>query len=113
MPDSPDQVLATSSAAFCPTLFCCKKAASVSEGRSPGVNLNKLKLGRWPLVSQALGRIQQISKDAGMTVVIVEHKVREVLKIARRVYILRTGQISVAGPAEALGDDAKLREVYL
>jgi ABC-type branched-subunit amino acid transport system ATPase component len=66
-----------------------------------------------PLVSQALGRIQQISKDAGMTVVIVEQKVREVLKIARRVYVLRTGQISFAGPANALGDDAKLREVYL
>jgi branched-chain amino acid transport system ATP-binding protein len=66
-----------------------------------------------PLVSQALGRIQQISKDAGMTVVIVEQKVREVLKIARRVYVLRTGQISFTGPAEALGDDAKLREVYL
>jgi branched-chain amino acid transport system ATP-binding protein len=66
-----------------------------------------------PLVSQALGRIQQISKDAGMTVVIVEQKVREVLKIARRVYVLRTGQISFAGPADALGDDAKLRVVYL
>ena len=66
-----------------------------------------------PLVSQALGRIQQISKDAGMTVLIVEQKVREVLKIARRVYVLRTGQISFAGQADALGDDAKLREVYL
>ena len=40
-------------------------------------------------------------------------KIREVLKIARRVYVLRTGQISFAGPAAALGDDAKLREVYL
>lgn len=66
-----------------------------------------------PLVSQALGRIQQISTDAGMTVVIVEQKVREVLKIARRVYVLRTGQISFTGPADALSDDAKLREVYL
>ncbi len=66
-----------------------------------------------PLVSQALGRIQQISKDARMTVVIVEQKVREVLKISRRVYVLRTGQISFTGPADALGDDTKLREVYL
>jgi branched-chain amino acid transport system ATP-binding protein len=66
-----------------------------------------------PLVSQALGRIHQISKDAGMTVVIVEQKVREVLKISQRVYVLRTGLISFSGPADALGDDAKLREVYL
>jgi hypothetical protein len=46
-------------------------------------------------------------------VVIVEQKVREVLKIARRVYVLRTGQIFFAGPMDALSDDAKLREVYL
>lgn len=66
-----------------------------------------------PLVSEALGRIQQISKEAGMTVVIVEQKVREVLKIARRVYVLRMGQISFTGPANELNDDTRLREVYL
>ena len=48
-----------------------------------------------------------------MTVVIVEQKVREVLKIARRVYVLRMGRVSFSGPADALKDDAKLREVYL
>ena len=66
-----------------------------------------------PMVSQAFGRIQQISRDSGMTVVIVEQKVREVLKIANRVYVLRTGQISFTGAADALNDEAKLREVYL
>ncbi len=66
-----------------------------------------------PLVLQALGRIQQISKDAGMTVVIVEQKVREVLKIAHRVCVLRMGQVSFTGPANELNDDARLREVYL
>ena len=66
-----------------------------------------------PLVSQALGRIQQISKDAGMTVVIVEQKVREVLKIAWRVCVLRMGQVSFTGLANELNDDARLCEVYL
>jgi len=66
-----------------------------------------------PLVGEALGRIQQISRDAGMTVLIVEQKVREVLKIAHRVCVLRNGQVSFEGPAEALKDDAKLKEVYL
>lgn len=66
-----------------------------------------------PLVSEALGRIQQISQNTGMTVLIVEQKVREVLKIAHRVYVLRTGRVSFTGPAEELKDDAKLREVYL
>jgi branched-chain amino acid transport system ATP-binding protein len=66
-----------------------------------------------PLLSEALNRIQQISAASGVTVLIVEQKVREVLKIARRVYVLRNGQVSFTGPAEALKDDAKLREVYL
>ena len=32
-----------------------------------------------PLVTEALGRIQQITRESGMTVLIVEQKVREVL----------------------------------
>ena len=66
-----------------------------------------------PLVSEALARLQQISRDSGATVLIVKQKVREVLKIAHRVYVLHNGQVSFTGPAEALKDDTKLREVYL
>lgn len=66
-----------------------------------------------PLVSEALNRIHDISAASGVTVLIVEQKVREVLRIARRVYVLRNGQVSFTGPAEDLKDDAKLREVYL
>jgi branched-chain amino acid transport system ATP-binding protein len=66
-----------------------------------------------PLVSEALWRIQQITRENGMTVLIVEQKVREVLKIAQQVYVLRNGRVSFSGPAEALKDEATLREVYL
>jgi branched-chain amino acid transport system ATP-binding protein len=66
-----------------------------------------------PLISQALNRIKELSLDSGTAVLIVEQKVREVLKIANRVYVLRNGRVSFSGPAENLFDDAKLREVYL
>lgn len=66
-----------------------------------------------PLVSEALRRIQQISDDSAMAVLIVEQKVREALKIAHRVYVLRNGRVSFTGSADELSDDAKLREVYL
>ncbi len=76
--------------------------------------LDEPSLGLAPLlVSQALGRIQQIRKDSHKTVVIVEQKVREVLKIARRVHVLRMGRVSFADPADALRDECRLREVYL
>jgi branched-chain amino acid transport system ATP-binding protein len=66
-----------------------------------------------PLVREALARIQEINRDSGVTVLIVEQKVREVLKIAQRVYVLRNGSVSYSGQTEALKDDVKLREVYL
>ncbi len=66
-----------------------------------------------PLVTEALGRIQQLSRDNGVTVLIVEQKVREVLKVARRVCVLRNGAVSFEGIAEELRNDTKLREVYL
>lgn len=66
-----------------------------------------------PLVSQALKRIKEISRDSGVTVLIVEQKVREVLKIADRVVVLRTGRVSFDGPATELSDDRKLKDVFL
>lgn len=66
-----------------------------------------------PLVADALRRIQQICRDSGAAVLIVEQKVREVLKVAQRVYVLRNGRVSFSGPSESLNDAGKLREVYL
>jgi branched-chain amino acid transport system ATP-binding protein len=64
------------------------------------------------LASEVLGYIQHISRDSGVAVLIVEQKVREVLKIAQRAYVLRNGLVSFAGSAESL-NDAKLREVFI
>jgi len=66
-----------------------------------------------PLVTEALSHIQQVSRDSHVSVLIVEQKVREVLKIAHRVYVLRNGQVSFSGLAESLCNETKLREVYL
>jgi len=63
-------------------------------------------------VSEPLRHIAEIDPHSGVTALIVQQKVREVLRIARRVYILRNRQVTFEGPREAL-DDAKLREVYL
>lgn len=66
-----------------------------------------------PLVSEALGRIREIAKGERVAVLIVEQKVREVLKIAQRVYVLRNGVVSYSGSTDSLRDEAKLRQVYL
>lgn len=65
-----------------------------------------------PLISEAFRRIHEISRDNGVTVLIVEQKVREVLKIADRAVVLRNGCVSFEGPAQELMDDGRLKEVY-
>ncbi|PYI93139.1 MAG: ABC transporter ATP-binding protein [Verrucomicrobia bacterium] len=76
--------------------------------------LDEPSLGLAPtLVSEALKRIKQINQDSGVTVLIVEQKVREVLKIADRIVLLRTGRVSFDGPAGDLSDDRKLKAVFL
>jgi hypothetical protein len=57
--------------------------------------------------------LSQISRDSGAGVLIVEQKVREIVKIAQRVYVLRNGSVSFSGSAESLQDEKKLRDVNL
>jgi branched-chain amino acid transport system ATP-binding protein len=45
--------------------------------------------------------------------IIVEHKVKAVLDIANRVYVLARGRVSFCGSAESLRDESMLRRVYL
>jgi len=66
-----------------------------------------------PLVALAMSHIQRVNRDSHVSVLIVEQKVREVLKIAHRVYVLRNGEVSFTGPSASLRDEARLREVFL
>jgi len=77
--------------------------------------LDEPSLGLAPsLARQALARIREISSETGAAALIVEQKVRDVLKIADRVCVLRAGCVSHTGPAEdLLTNEAKLRQVYL
>lgn len=76
--------------------------------------LDEPSLGLAPrLVSQMLEHIQRINQQEGVSVLIVEQKVREVLKVAHQVVVLRAGRVSFSGAASDLFDDAKLREMYL
>jgi branched-chain amino acid transport system ATP-binding protein len=77
--------------------------------------LDEPSLGLAPaLVTEALSRIQQLSRDKGVSILIVEQKVREVLAISDRVCCLKLGQVTFAGlPDELKADPQKLRNVFL
>jgi len=76
--------------------------------------LDEPSLGLAPgLVTTAFAHIRQLNLRDGVSILIVEQKVREVLKIADRAVVLRNGTVSFSGFATKLSDDTRLREVYL
>ena len=77
--------------------------------------LDEPSLGLAPqAASAALQHVSRLAREREISLLIVEQKVRQILRIAHRVYVLRNGQVSYSGRAEALaGDDQLLRQVYL
>jgi branched-chain amino acid transport system ATP-binding protein len=75
--------------------------------------LDEPSLGLSPkAASEVLAYVSRICREGAVAVLIVEQRVRDVLKIANRVIVLRAGAVAFAGAAEELADDRALREVY-
>jgi branched-chain amino acid transport system ATP-binding protein len=52
-------------------------------------------------------------RDEGLTVLLVEQKARQALKIAGRAYVMETGRILTSGPARDLLEDEVLSKAFL
>lgn len=75
--------------------------------------LDEPSLGLAPnLVGSVFERIAQLNRDKGVTILIVEQKVREVLHISHRVYGLRLGKIALDRPPQEV-DQPMLKELFL
>ena len=64
------------------------------------------------VVQQVFGLVEQI-RASGLTVLIVEQNVRQVLKVVDRAYLLEAGTIRVSGTSEELMRSESIREAYL
>ena len=64
------------------------------------------------LVERIIQTIEEINKQ-GMTILLVEQNANVALEIAARGYVLETGVVVNAAPAEKLREDPKVREAYL
>ncbi len=75
--------------------------------------LDEPSLGLAPLLVRLIfDTIREINAQ-GVTVLLVEQNARAALKIAHRAYVLETGQIKIAGPAQELLADERVRKAYL
>lgn len=75
---------------------------------------DELSLGLAPLIVQRLLRAVRDVADKGVGVLLVEQHVRQVLKVADRVYVLRRGSVDFTGTAEeALNNLDLIERSYL
>ena len=66
------------------------------------------------LVTFMMNHIRKINNELGVTVLIVEQKVREVLEVCHHVYSIKLGKIAYSGKPEIIKNDKdKLRELFL
>ena len=76
--------------------------------------LDEPSLGLSPkLVQQAFELIENVKRTFNCTILIVEQKVRNVLKIADKVYGLKLGEIVFEGTPAELETGEKLKEIFL
>lgn len=77
--------------------------------------LDEPSLGLSPnVLTDVFEKIVEVNRTQGVTILIVEQKVRKVLAIADHVYSLKLGKVAYDGPAGSLADDkTKLKELFL
>jgi len=77
--------------------------------------LDEPSLGLSPnLVRNVFEKIVEINHESGVSILIVEQKVREVLDICKRVYSIKLGKVAFKGlPDDLKHDKAKLKKLFL
>ena len=76
--------------------------------------LDEPSLGLSPsLVKQAFQKLTEINHALGTTMVIVEQKVREALKICQSAYLLKMGRVAYAGASSELLAGDRIKEIFL
>ena len=57
--------------------------------------------------------VTEINRSLGTTMVIVEQKVREALKICHRAYLLKMGRVAYSGSSSELLAGDRIKEIFL
>jgi branched-chain amino acid transport system ATP-binding protein len=75
--------------------------------------LDEPSLGLAPKMTDFVFEMVLRLRDEGLTVLLIEQKARQALKIAGRAYLMETGRILTSGPARELLEDQVLSEAFL
>jgi branched-chain amino acid transport system ATP-binding protein len=75
--------------------------------------LDEPSAGLAPVVVQQVFELVKRIRGGGLTVLIVEQNVQQVLQVVDRAYLLEAGSIRASGSAEAMLKDDSIRQAYL
>ena len=76
--------------------------------------LDEPSMGLAPTVADEIfERIEQIHREDGLTILLVEQRVVEALQSCDLGYVLETGRVVLEGPHDALLADDRVRKAYL
>ena len=77
------------------------------------MTIDEPSLGLAPnLVDRVYETLINLRNDRGLTLLIVEQSSERALKVADRLYVLRSGQMQLEGNAADLQDGVKVRQAY-
>ena len=75
--------------------------------------LDEPSAGLAPVIVQQVFALVERIRASGLTVLIVEQNVRQVLRVVDRAYVLEAGSLRASGAASELLQSATIREAYL
>ncbi len=76
--------------------------------------LDEPSMGLAPLlVEEIFNIIEQLNKEQGTTILLVEQNAQAALQVAHRAYVLEVGKIAMSGDASDLLHDPRVSEAYL
>jgi len=75
--------------------------------------LDEPSLGLAPLMAAEIFHVIENLNQRGITMLLISQEVLQALSIAQYAYVLENGKITLAGPAQRLLDDPRIKEAYL
>jgi branched-chain amino acid transport system ATP-binding protein len=81
--------------------------------RPRALMLDEPSLGLAPLIVRQIFKVIRELSESGLAVLLVEQNIRAALQLAQQAYVLETGTVALAGPAERLLNDPSVKRAYL